>query len=69
VTLFGILSDAFGGFFSSAAKDRARYQRRHPDRAVYAPPIIRHHRPWPGADGGAQRLPWPYERWPGGGGR
>jgi hypothetical protein len=63
-TIGGALSDAFGGFFMSAKADRNRYQRRHPDRAVYAPPIVRHHTPWPHESwpGGGQR---PYERWPG----
>ena len=62
----GALWDAFGGFFLSAEKDRERYQRRHPDRAVYAPKITRHHTPWPGAGQGGGHQPWPYERWPGG---
>jgi hypothetical protein len=72
MSLFGALSDAFGGFFLSAAKDRARYQARHPNRAVYAPPIVRRHVEWPRQSwpgGGDQHQPWPHERWPGEGGR
>jgi hypothetical protein len=70
MSLWGALSDAFGGFFLSAKADRERYQRRHPDRATYAPPIVRRHEQWPhqqrpGAGGQGQQ--WPYERWPGGG--
>jgi len=65
VSLWTSLSDAFGGFFLTAKADRERYQRRHPDRAVYAPPIVRHHQEWPGAwpGQGGQR---PYQSWPGG---
>jgi hypothetical protein len=62
------LSDAFGGFFLSARADSARYRRRHPGQATYAPPIVRHHQQWPHESwpgGGGQHQPWPYERWPG----
>jgi hypothetical protein len=65
MSLFGALSDAFGGFFLSAAKDRARYQARHPNRAVYARPIVRQYQPWPGTSQRPQHQLWPHERWPG----
>ena len=45
---------------------------RHTPDGTYAPPIVRHHTPWPheswpGGGQGPTHQPWPYERWPGGG--
>jgi hypothetical protein len=32
-------------------------------RPIYAPPIVRHHQPWPGSGADGRR---PYQSWPGG---
>jgi hypothetical protein len=57
--------EALAGFLMSAKREREWIAERHPNRAVYAPPIVRHHAPWPGSGGtsGGQR---PYQPWPGG---
>jgi hypothetical protein len=57
-----------GSLFGPASSWTQRKPQHTPDGA-YAPPIVRHHRPWPGAGRAPGHEPWPYEPWPGGGGR
>jgi hypothetical protein len=55
-------------FLRSPERQRA-LDRWDPEAGKYAPPIVRHHQPWPGAGQGpgvAQHQPWPHRAWPGG---
>jgi hypothetical protein len=62
-----LLDAAYGAvatFAMSAKRERAWHAARHPDRAVYAPPLTRQHAPWPHEQwpGDDRR---PYQPWPG----
>jgi hypothetical protein len=67
-SIAGFVGTMVSGFFKSRDRERDEWLST-PGVATYAPPIVRHHRPWPGAgQGGEQPLGGrrPYRAWPGG---
>lgn len=73
--LDGIIGAAFEAarvlFMSREQERRWVNADRGQHRPIYAPPITRHHQPWPGAGQASPPPggPWPYQPWPGGEGR
>jgi hypothetical protein len=63
--VIGQLLDTLATFFRTREQERRWVNADRGDRRpIYAPPIVRHHRPWPGQQRG-RGGPRPYQPWPG----